>query len=81
VRKAIRDVGARLSILFLGLRIACILEVSGAFGWLVLGEDFGAGVGDGFVGSRSYLSEQGLELGEDLLDWVEVRGVFRQEDE
>jgi hypothetical protein len=60
------------SVLLLGLRIPGILEVCGAFGWRVLGEDFAAGVGDGLVSSRSDLSQQGLELGEDLLDWVEV---------
>ena len=65
----------------MGLRIPGILEVCGAFGWRVLGEDFAAGVGDCLVSSRSDLSQQGLELGEDLLDWVEVWGVFRQEHE
>jgi hypothetical protein len=44
----------------------------------VVGEDFAAGVGDGFVGSRPGLSEQDLELGEDALDGVEVGGVFPQ---
>ena len=29
---------------FSGRRIACVLEVCGAFGWFVLGKDFGAGV-------------------------------------
>ena len=33
------------------------------------------------VGSRSDFSQQGFELGEELFDRVEVRGVFRQEDE
>ena len=47
----------------------------------ILGEDRAAGVGDAFVSSRSDLSKQGLELGEDLLDWIEVWGVFRQEHE
>ena len=65
----------------MGLRIFCVFEVWGAFGGRVLGEDFAAGVGDGFVSSRPDLSEQGLELGEDLLDGVEVGGVFRQEHE
>ena len=37
----------------------------------ILGEDRAAGVGDAFVSSRSDLSKQGLELGEDLLDWVD----------
>ena len=44
-----------------------------------MGEDCAAGVGDGFVSSRPYLSQQGLELGEDLFNGVEVGGVFRQE--
>ncbi len=60
-------------------RVSCVFEVCGAFGGRVLGEDFAAGVGDGFVGSRPGLSEQGLELGEDLLNGVEVGGVFWQE--
>jgi hypothetical protein len=46
----------------------------------ILGENCAA-VEDGFVTSRPGLSEQGLELGEDLLDWVEVGRVFRQEHE
>ena len=44
-------------------------------------EDPGAGFADGLVGSRPDLSKQGLELGEDLLDRVEVGGVLRQERE
>jgi hypothetical protein len=46
-----------------------------------LSEDFAAGVGDGFVTSRPDLSKQSLEFSEDLLDRVEVGGVFRQEHE
>jgi hypothetical protein len=42
-----------------------------------LGEDCAAGVDDGFVSSRLALSEQGLELGEDLLDGIKVGEVFR----
>jgi Penicillin-insensitive murein endopeptidase len=67
------------SVLLLGLRISCILEVCGAFGGRVLGEDFAAGVGDGFVSSRTGLSQQGLELGEHLLDRVEVGGELSRE--
>ena len=63
----------------MGLRVSCVLEVCGAFGWRVLGEDFAAGIGDGFVSSRSDLSEQGLKLGEDLLDRIEIGRVFREE--
>jgi hypothetical protein len=65
----------------LGLRIACVPDVCGAFfGW-VLSEDLSAGLGYGFVASRSRLSQQGFELGEDLLDGIEVGRVFRQEHE
>jgi hypothetical protein len=53
----------------------------GAFGGRVLGEDFAAGVGDRFVASRSRFSQQSLELGEDLLDRIEVGGIFGQKDE
>ena len=35
-------------------------------------------MGDCFVASRSRLSQQGFELGEDLLDRIEVGRVFRQ---
>jgi hypothetical protein len=65
----------------IGLRVSCVLDICGAFGGRVLGEDFGAGVGDRLVASRFRLSQQSFELGEDLLDGVEVGGVFRQEDE
>jgi hypothetical protein len=44
-----------------------------------LGEDFAAGLADGFVTSRPDLSQQGLELCEDLFDGVEVGGIGRQE--
>jgi hypothetical protein len=57
------------------------LRYCGAFGGRVLGEDFTASVGDRLVGSRFRLSQQSFELGEDLLDGVEVGRVFRQEDE
>jgi hypothetical protein len=65
----------------LALPVSCVLEVCGAFGGRVLGEDFAAGVEDRLVASRFRLSQEGFELGEDLLDGVEVGGVFRQEDE
>jgi hypothetical protein len=35
----------------------------------------------GFDGSLGRLAKQGLELGEDLLDWIEVRTVGRQEEQ
>ena len=70
---------ATKSVLLLGLRVSGVFEVCGAFGGRILGEDFAAGLADGFVTSRPDLSEQGLELCEDLFDGVEVGGVFRQE--
>ena len=33
----------------MGLRVSCVPDVCGVFGGRVLGEDFAAGVGDGFV--------------------------------
>ena len=65
----------------MALPVSCVLEVCGAFGGRVLGEDLGACVRDRLVASRFGLSQQSLELGEDLLDGVEVGGVFGQEDE
>jgi hypothetical protein len=56
----------------LALPVSSILEVCGAFCGRVLGEDFAACVGDRLVASRFGLSQQSLELGEDLLDGVEV---------
>ena len=63
------------------LRIACVPDVWGAFFWSVLSEDLSAGLGYGFVASRSRLSQQGFELGEDLLDRIEIGRVLRQKDE
>jgi hypothetical protein len=69
------------SLLHLGLRVPCVLDIGGAFfGW-VLSEDGCACVYDGVACSGFGLSQQSLELGEHLLDRVEVGGVFRQEDE
>jgi hypothetical protein len=65
----------------LDLRISGVPEVCGAFFGRVLGEDLCAGLADGFVASRSRLSQQSFELGEDLLDRIEVGRIFRQEDE
>src|SRR3984885_12078301 len=70
-----------LGVLLLGLRVSCVVEVCGAFGGRVLGEDFAAGVGDRLVASRFRLSQQSFELGEDLLDGGEGGRVFRQEEE
>jgi hypothetical protein len=64
----------------LGLRISCVPDVCSAFFGTVLSEDPCAGLGYGFVASCSRLSQQGFELGEDLLDGIEVGRVFRQED-
>ena len=60
----------------MGLRVSGVFEVCGAFGGRVLGEDFAAGLADGLVTSRPDLSQQGLELCEELFDGVEVGGVL-----
>ena len=65
----------------MGLRIAGVPEVCGAFFGGILGENPSAGLGDSFVASRSDLSQQGFELGEDLFDRVEVGRVFWQKHE
>jgi hypothetical protein len=44
-------------------------------------KDLVEGEANGLERSRGGLSEQMLELGEDLLDGVEVRGVFGQEEQ
>jgi hypothetical protein len=44
-------------------------------------EDFADCDADGFGRARGGLPQQVLELGEDLFDWVQVRRVFRQEEE
>ncbi len=39
------------------------------------------GEANGLEGSRFGLSQQVFELGEDLLDRVQIRGIFRQEEQ
>src|SRR6516162_2403335 len=58
-----------------------VSDVCGAFFGPVLGEDLCAGLAEGFVAPCSRLSQQSFELGEDLLDRIEVGRVFWQEDE
>ena len=54
-------------------------DVCGAFFRLVLSKDRCACVGDRVVCSGAGLSQQGFELGEDLLDRIEVGRIFGQE--
>jgi len=44
-------------------------------------EEFADAVADGIEGAFTCLAEQGLELGEDLFDWVEVRAVRWEEEQ
>lgn len=44
-------------------------------------ESIGDCSADGIGGSGGSLAQKVFELGEDLLDWVEVRRVFRQEED
>jgi hypothetical protein len=68
----------------LGLRLSCVSDACGALFRLVLREDRCACVGDRVGCSGAGLSQQGFELGEDLLDEdlldrIEVGRGFGQE--
>ena len=65
----------------MALRVSCVFHIGSAFFRRVLSEDGCACVGDSVVCSGFGLSQQSLELGEDLLDRIEVRGVFGQKHE
>ena len=74
-----RNASCSSAVSLLGLRISCVPEVCGAFLGRVLSKDRCACVGDSVVCSGAGLSHQGFELGEHLLDRIEVGRVFRQE--
>ena len=59
--------------------IACVREVVGTFGWAEVMEECSDAVPDGGDGSFVGFTEQGLELGKDHLDRVQVGAVRRQE--
>ena len=61
--------------------VARVFEVVGAFLWCEVVESIGDCSADGIGGSGGSLPQKVFELGEDLLDRVEVRRVFRQEEE
>src|SRR6266851_5505806 len=67
--------------MLLGLGIAGVSEIVGAFGGRKCSEDFADCDADSFGRARGGLAQQVLELGEDLFDRVQVRRVFRQEEE
>jgi len=56
-------------------------DVCGAFVWLEAIEQGSDASPGGFDGSLVGFSDEGLELGEHHLDWIEVRTVWRQEQE
>src|SRR5258708_9982251 len=58
-----------------------MLKIVGAFVGCKCSEDFADRGADGFDGARGDLAQEVLDLGEDLLDRVQVRRVFRQEEE
>src|ERR1700745_1032964 len=64
-----------------GWLVACRFEVVFTFLRCEGVEEAGEGGGDGLGGARSFFAQQMLELGEELLDGVEVGRVFRQEEE
>ena len=55
-------------------------EVVGAFLWRELLEDLSDAIPQGAYGSFSGFSQEGLELGEDQLDRVQIWRVGRQEE-
>src|SRR5271166_2227872 len=61
-------------------RISAILDVVGAFLRGVGSKKLADGGKDRVVGAGGGFSEPMLELGEDLLDRVQVRRIFRQEE-
>src|ERR1700687_1262407 len=67
--------------MILGWCVSCILEIVGTFVWREGWEQLADGRANGFNGACGGLAQQVLELGEDLLDRVEVGRVFRQEDQ
>ena len=67
--------------MLLGLGIAGVSEIVGAYGGRKCSEDFADCDADGFGRARGGLAQQVLELGEDLFDRVQVRRAFWQEEE
>ena len=65
----------------LGLGIACLDKVVAALACGDGVEDVGDRGADGVRGAGCGLAEPMLELGEELLDRVEVGGVLRQQEE
>ncbi len=65
------------TLLHLRIRTACASEIVCALGLGAWGEDLGDGVGDGVEGSRGGFSQERFELGERLLDQIEVGRAFR----
>src|SRR5438067_530877 len=58
-----------------------MLKIVGAFAGCKSSEDFADCGADGFDGARGGLAQKMLDLGEDLLDRVQIRRVFGQEEE
>src|SRR5579863_5154923 len=69
------------SVLHLAWRVSCVLEVVWAFVGSQAGQGLTDGVADRVDRSRLGFSRFALELGEDLLDRIEVGRVFWKEDE
>jgi hypothetical protein len=67
--------------MFSGLSVSCVSEVIGAFFGGVGAEKFANGGDEGFDGSGRGFAQEMLELGEHLLDRVQIGRVFGQEEE
>src|SRR6266699_1924385 len=67
--------------MILSPRVSCVFEVIGAFLWREGLEQLADCRAEGLNGARRAFSQQVFELGKDLFDGVQVRRVFRQEEQ
>jgi hypothetical protein len=67
--------------MFSGLSISCVFEVVCALFRGVGAEQLADGGEDGLEGSRRRFAQEMLELGEDLLDRVQIGRVFGEKDQ
>ena len=63
---------AALSVFTLGRTVVAVVEIAGAFGWRDGGEEVADGRPELVPGARRGLTQQCLELGEQLLDRVQI---------
>src|ERR1700694_5089963 len=67
--------------MILSPRVSGVFEIIGAFLWPEGLEQLADCGAEGFNGARGAFSQQVFELGKDLFDRVQVRRIFRQEEQ